>query len=213
VAEAGLEVVRRDGGEGLAEAMVQGEEGSSLGRSQALLDLGPALLNRVEVGGVGRQIPEFGSGGLDEIANPVDFVSGQVIHDHYVAGPKLRTEHLFQISQKDLAIRSRFDGHGGDPTGAADRAQHSECAPVPARSAFGDACPARTTPVTPGHLRGHATFVQENQLFRIDPARFFAPEAAPDLALGGVLLGGVERLFFSRRSMAASTSHNRDRLL
>ena len=73
--------------------------------------------------------------------------------------------------------------------------------------------PALTTSVAARPVRRHAASVEENQPLWIDPLDLFPPEAPPDLAFDCVLPDGVERLFFSRKPMAPSTSHNRDRLL
>ena len=63
---------------------------------------------------------------------------------------------------------------------------------MPAGRTFVDSLAPRAAPVTPCHLRGDATFVQENQLRRIDLAGFLPPDTALELARSRVLLGGVE---------------------
>jgi hypothetical protein len=58
---------------------------------------------------------------------------------------------------------------------------------------------AGTARIEPGHLRGHATLVQINQAFRRRRVDFFE-ELRTSLLVGfGVALGGVERLFLSRK--------------
>jgi hypothetical protein len=43
------------------------------------------LLDRVEVGAVGRQVKDAGAGSGDGFSNAGDLVRGEVIHDHHVA--------------------------------------------------------------------------------------------------------------------------------
>ena len=69
-----------------------------------LLDLRPSLLNRVEVGGIGRPVNQAGSRGGDELLHPGHFVRGQIVHDDYLSGMELRAQHLLQIGQEDIAI-------------------------------------------------------------------------------------------------------------
>jgi hypothetical protein len=65
------------------------------------------------------------------------------------------------------------------------------------RRSFMNACPTTTARVEFGHLRGHAAFIQINQAFRRNGTDFFKESA---LLIGfGIALGGVERLFLSRR--------------
>jgi len=77
MAEAGLNIVSRDRLESVGEAALQPEHGAGLGRSEQLLDLGPAFFNGIEVRRVGWQIAQPGSGVFDEIAHARDLVSRQ----------------------------------------------------------------------------------------------------------------------------------------
>jgi hypothetical protein len=49
------------------------------------LDFGEALLNRIEIGGVGWQEPETGIASFDGLANTGDFMTGEVISDDNIA--------------------------------------------------------------------------------------------------------------------------------
>ena len=187
-----MDVLRSDGSEGLTEAVFESEHRTSFGSAEELLDLGPALLDGIEVGGIRRQIAKLGSALLNQITHALHFVSGQIVHHHDVAGLELRAQHLFDVSQEDVTIGGRFDGHDGDPSRGTHGTQHGKRSPVPSGCAFGDSLSADATPVTSRHLRRDAAFVQKYQPFRVDLAGLFAPEAAPDLTVRGVLLGGVE---------------------
>jgi hypothetical protein len=107
-------------------------------------------------------------------------VRRQIVHHHHVARFQLRTKGVFQISSKDIAVGGRLDRHRGDPPGAANRAQQSERAPAAAGRAFTHSLAPRGASIVPGHVGADATFIQENQLFRIDLPGLSLPEAASE---------------------------------
>ena len=57
---------------------------------------------------------------------------------------------------------------------------------------FPHSLPAPGAAIVTGHLGGDATFVEKDQLRRVNLARFLPPEAALEAGCGGILLGGVE---------------------
>lgn len=120
--------------ESFAESLLEGNDGASFESAELLLHLGPALLDGVEVGRVGRQVTKRSAGLLNELSNAVHFMSFQVIHDDQLAGFQLRTKNLFQIGP----IGGRLNGHS-HPTGNAHRSQYSQCAPVAGGNSLIDA--------------------------------------------------------------------------
>jgi hypothetical protein len=119
---------------------------------------------------------------------------------------------VFQISSKNIAVGGRFDRHRGNPPGAANRAQQSERAPAATGRAFPHSLAPQGASIAPCHVGADATFIQEDQFFRIDLPGLFLPDVAGDLTGGGVLLGGVQRLFLSRSSISPSNFHKRPML-
>jgi len=69
-----------------------------------LLDLGEGLFDRIEVGGVWRQIPESCAGDLDQAAQGSRLVAAEIVHDDDVAGLKLRHENLLNIGAEAFAV-------------------------------------------------------------------------------------------------------------
>lgn len=128
-----------EGSESVAKSLLEGKDGTSFESAELLLHLGPALLDGVEVGRVGRQVTERSSGLLDEFSDAVYFVSSQVIHDDQLAGFQLWAKNLFQISQEDVSIGGRLNGHNGHPAGNTDCSQYSQCAPVTGGNSLIDA--------------------------------------------------------------------------
>src|SRR5271167_2688070 len=73
------------------------------------------------------------------------------------------------------------------------------------RGTFPHPLAARRPDVTPRHLCGHATFVQEHQPLRVESAYPFPPPVAAGLDFDRVLFLRVERLFLSRSPIFCST--------
>jgi len=79
-------------------------DGTLLGGAHPVFDLGEGLLDGIEVGGVWRQVPEPGAGGLDEATQNGGFVAAEIVHDDDVAGSEHWDELLFDIGTEALAI-------------------------------------------------------------------------------------------------------------
>lgn len=128
-----------EGSESFAESLLEGDYGASFESAELLLHLGPTLLDGVEVGRVGRQVAERSSGLLDKLSDAVHLVSSQVVHDDQLPRFQLWAKDLFQISQEDISIGGRLNGHNGHPAGNAHCSQYSQCAPVTGGNSLIDA--------------------------------------------------------------------------
>ncbi len=128
-----------EGSESFAKSLLEGNDGTGFESAELLLHLGPALLDGVEIGRVGRQVAERSPGLLNEFSDAVHFVSSQVVHDDQLAGFQLWAKNLFQISQEDISIGGRLNGHNGHPAGNAHCSQYSQCAPVTGGNSLIDA--------------------------------------------------------------------------
>src|SRR5512137_101480 len=94
-------------------------DGARLSAAHPVLDLGERLFDRIEVGGVWRQIPEPGACVPDEAAQGGGFVAGEIVHDDDVAGSQHGDELLFDIGPEALAIDGAVeDAGGGEPVTA-----------------------------------------------------------------------------------------------
>ena len=185
-------VLGRNNGEGFGKGLLEGCDGTGLKSAQRLFNLRPTLFDRVEVGRVGRQVAERGSGLFDEFSYAIDFMSAQIVHDNQLARFQLRTKDIFQISQEDIAVGGGFNGHSGHPAGNTDRAQYRQCAPAAGWNPLFDARALQRATIAPGHFRGDAALIDEDELRRIDLSGFPLPELALRFDSITVLLGGVE---------------------
>src|SRR3989338_9399071 len=68
-----------------------------------VLELGEDLLDRVEVGTVGRQEDQMRAPGADSGAGGIALVAAEVVHDHHVAGGEGGSQDLLDIDEESLA--------------------------------------------------------------------------------------------------------------
>ena len=202
-------MLRSEDTEGIGEGVLEGGERAGLEGAQALFHLRPTFLDGVEVRRVGRQKEKRCPGLMDSFGNTVHFMRAEVVHDHDLIGQQLRTQNLIEVGEKDVSVGRRFNRHSGNPTGSTDGAEYRHRSPVASWNAFLKSGTAHRTPVALRHFSGDAAFVEEDEPCRVDLPGFFLPAPAllPDPL--GVLLGGVERLFFKRSPIFFKTSHSR----
>lgn len=127
------------------------------------LEFGEGHLDRVEVRRAGRQEQEPGASGFEGLGGSGALVSGEVVQDHHIAGPKLRRELGLDIEVEDLAVHGAVQNPGGDQAVAAQAGDEGLGQPV-AEGRIGDQ--ALTPPAAasqPCHLGGDRRLVDEHQ--------------------------------------------------
>ena len=102
---------------------------SSAFRSR-VFELGEDLLDRVEVGRVGRQEEQLGAGGADRSADRLAFVAAEIVHDDDVAGGQGGQQALLDIGEKADAVDRPVDDAGRLDAVTAQRCQESQGAPA-----------------------------------------------------------------------------------
>jgi len=130
----------------------------------------------------------------------------QVVHYNDLARPQSRAQDLFYITEEDVAIGRRLDGHGCHHTLQTDSSQQCQGVPVSGRRAFPHPFATQGAAIATRHLSGHAALVEKNQLLRIDLAYLLPPCLTPQSASLGVLLTGVQRFFYAAVADAATTT-------
>ena len=167
--------------------------------SEALLEFAPCLFDRVEVRRVGRQVEQRSPARLDPLAYAVDLVGAEVVHDDDMTWPQLGAQHLIEVGEEDFTVGGRLDGHGGQHAAVVHRTQDGDDLPVTAGNVRVDAPTTRSACRGTRHLGRHAAFIQVDQVLGRDFAELSDERFAPEPIGFGVALGGVDRLFFSRR--------------
>ena len=100
--EPGLRIGRGDRLQRLLEGWVECLAGAGLGLTQDGFELGPALLDRIEVRLVRGQRRQPRAPGCEGLTNPRRFVHRQVVPHHDVARPQGRPQHLGEVDAEDL---------------------------------------------------------------------------------------------------------------
>ena len=75
-----------------------------------LFRLPPPLLDRVEIGAVGRQVKQSGAGVLDRRSNALYLVAPQIVQDDDIAGLELGSEELLDPGAELLAVDRPIEG-------------------------------------------------------------------------------------------------------
>ena len=96
----------------VADSVPERRDGAGRGPSQARLQLGKRVLDRVEVGRVGRQKPEPGTCRVDRSTDAGNLVGGQIIHHDGLAWSQGGDEHLLDIREESRAVHWPIKHHG-----------------------------------------------------------------------------------------------------
>ena len=163
-----------------------------LGGAEEGLDLREGLLDRVEVGRVGREEPELSPAGLDRVAGTVAGVDREIVGDDDLVGLQGGGQPV-----DDVAVE-RVVGDGlveQQPGAEPSQGERREQRPVlPARAGGRPVRPL--TPWRPAVPAGHpevaAGLVDPDKPSRIDPSGLLAPGGALRL----VAFPGSDGLFF-----------------
>jgi len=194
------------------QGSLQSRHRASLMSTKMLFELSPATFDGIEVGRIGWQGGEPGTGGLDPRADPLDLVSRQIVHDYHLARPELRAQHLFQIGEKDIAIGRGFDGHGRHPTTQADGAQHGEGPPVTGR-ALRNALATQPAPIAAGYFRGESRSRPGRRSGWLVAVRLWPPIGRGACAPFGYPVRRRAWFFLSRRFKRRNVFHNEPMLM
>ena len=170
-------------------------DGSALSHAHPVLDLGEGLLDGVEIGGIGRQVPEPGAPGTDGAADLDGFVAAQIVHHHDVAGPDGVEQLLVYPGPEALAINRAVEDAGRDDPIMAQGRHEGHGAPM-AMGRVAAQPPALYTPAADrGHVGLDPGFVDEHQALGVEMGLDGLPASAPP-GDGGMGLLKREQDFF-----------------
>ena len=189
---------------GRTNGLVQSYTGARLGRAQPGFELAPAVFDGAKIGRVRGQKQHPRSARRAAFAPASYFVDAQVIEYDRVAGPQGRTEHWVEAGGKAVLIEGSVQRHDGLQTIDRQGSHHRPVGADMQGHALAYAPAAYRPAVAAGVGQVHARLVHKfeaREIFALDgfqkgPAQGFYPL--------GVALGGVDTLFFRRKSCAAS---------
>ena len=145
--------------EQLADGVPQAVDGALGGLAQEGLELGEGLLDRVEIGRVGRQVTQLGAARLDRRADADDFVRGEVVHHYDVALHQHWCQHLLDPGEEDRAVHGTVEDVGGDEAARGQPTDEGRALPMAVRDRAVQALAARAAAVASRHVGGGAGLV------------------------------------------------------
>ena len=170
-------------------------DGSFCGLSQEMFELGKDLLNRIEVGAIGRQEQQPGTSGPDRGANGRFLVAGEIVHDDDVAGHERRTEMFFDPCGEAGGVDRLIEHEGRIDPVAAEGCDEGHRFPV-AVGHLGMEPLSDWSPASEGcHVGLGPGLVDENQAARIRSSLELLPLLATPGDLRAQLLGGKNAFF------------------
>ena len=178
-------------------------DGSRFGLAQERFQFGEHLLDRVQVGGVGRQEEELGTSGADSLAHGLAFVAAEVVQDHHVAGRERGDKALLHIGQERAAIDWAVDDAGRLNAVATQGGQEGQRAPVAMRDGSTQPSALGRAAVRAGQVGLGPGLVKEDEASGVEPALMGRPATPPAGDVRPVLLGCPERLFLNVRPSRA----------
>src|SRR5215207_9230217 len=204
---------RGENGRQLAVELV--ERAGALGPQQGL-DLGPARLDRAQVGRVARQQARLEAGRPDRLADGGGLVRREVVHDHERArtvAQRRRQDLLHEGPEHGRGGRGGDGHHRGQPA-QAEGADQRQAAPAAGRHRAAGPLAAPGPGEAARHARVDAALVDEDQLAGVEAAGGDLPAPGGTLLgeVGAVLFGGPERLFLRGQPRRWSARHSAEGL-
>lgn len=170
-------------------------DGALLGGSHPVLDLGEGLLDGIEIGRVGRQIPEPGTGCPDPLFDGGRFVGAEIVHDDDVAGFEHGDKLLLDIGAEALAVDRPVEHARCREPVAAQRAEEGPGAPVAVRGEAAQALALLPPATQGGHVGLDPRLIDEHQPPWIEIGLKGPPAPSPPRDVGAGLLKGEQRFF------------------
>ena len=184
--------------DGLAQAVdgVGGAlEGIGCDLAEDGFELGEHLLDRIEIGTVCGKVDKNCAAAFDGLLHAGDLVNGDIVHEYDVISFQSRSEKLFDIGPKRLAVHCAFEHEGRGHTVVAQGGDECEGFPVAVQHLLDQALALRRAAPEAGDVGRDAGFIDEDQPFWIKP---WLP-SSQGVARGGdvrpILFGGVQAFF------------------
>ena len=175
--------------------MLEGLDGPGGCFAQAGFELGIGILDRVEIGRIGRQQQKAGAAGLDQGPDGCAFMCWQIVHHDDVAGIESRRQHLFDIGTESSSVHGAIERHRRGQGGTAQSGSEGRGQPMAVRDRSAATLTAFRAAVKPRHFGRGAGLVDEDQLVGIKLRREFAPSLTRRRNIGPILLGCVRAFF------------------
>lgn len=171
-------------------------DGSRVLFAQQRFDFRKHLLDRIEVGAIGRQEDQPGASGLDRVSDLTAFMASKVVKHHDVAGPQRRDQHLANISEEAFTVDRPVKDTGCDDAVMAQRRNQGERLPMTVWNLDEQPLPALAPSGQPGHVGFDPGFVDEHEAFAVDQPRQAATHQSRRRATSGRSCSLAGMVFF-----------------
>jgi len=160
-----------------------------------VFELGKDLLDGIEIGTVGRQEEELGTGPADGLSNRLALVGAEVVHDDDVTRLQRGNENLLDIGCEASPVDRTVEHAGRVDTIAAQRRYQGERFPVTMRDLGLQSLAARRPAPDRRHVGLGPGLVDEDQPSRVEAALIFLPLRPPASDVRTALLAGQYGFF------------------
>jgi hypothetical protein len=170
-------------------------------------ELGEGVLDRIEVGTVGRQIAEFHTAGLDSLSDARDLVGGQIVHNDDITWAQCGDQHLLDPGQEALSVHRPVEKHRRNEARKRETADKGDGLPMTVRNCGAATLAFQGPAAKPRHLRRKAAPIDEDQACGIKIMLAAEPILARSLYISALLLAGVGGLFLCVRLCRSRNFH------
>ena len=178
-----------------ADAAPDAVDGAFVSLAEQDFKLCEDLLDRVEVGAIGRQEDESGARGADGPSDSVALVGAEIVHDDNVAGLERWHQHLLDIGTEALAVDRAVDDAGRSDPVVPECSEEGHGPPMAVR----DLSPEWDAPSPPamgaGHVGLRPGLIDEDETGRIDFRLVPSPPGAAACDVRTILLGREHGFF------------------
>jgi hypothetical protein len=170
-------------------------DGSGVRFAQQGFQLGECLLDRVQVGAIGRQEEQFGARRADRVPHGLALVTAQVIHHDQIAGTKVRYQELYDPGLKTLAVDRSIEHARSDDAIAAQTGDKGQRLAMTVRHLRDQALTFGATTMQSGHVGLRPGFIDEDQSSGGDLVLVLLPLPPPSRDVRAILFAGVQAFF------------------
>ena len=154
-------------------------DGAALSVAHPVFDLGEGLLDRIEVRGIWRQVPEPGASGADHLPDRLRLVAAEIVENNDIAWVQSWQEKVLDIGSEAFSIdRPIEDARCCEPI-VAKRAEEGQGAPVAVRDKASQASALRPPSSQRGHVGFDPGLIDEDEPARIEPSLPGSPTLTP----------------------------------
>lgn len=150
----------------------------------------------IEIRGIGREIAQFSSGGLDRLVHAGDLVKRDVVDDHDVLALQRGNQTLLEVSQKGWPVHGPLDEHRRDDTSLAETGDQRHRLPMPHWDVSDQALAAWAPTVEADHIGGDRGFIDKHQVRGVEQSLLALPASARPNYVLALSLGCPQAFFY-----------------